>query len=245
MRPCASVAGHALDAVHAALVAQPPEHRLARHPEHRFLQPAQFRRAGIHRLDLEPDTLRRSACTSGAGRPRKAPPRCRRCRRGFPRWRRGPRWGRAAGAASWISRSSRASSASSAASSSAAMAASSGSVSPLVISTFSSRWVCAFCRAAHESSKPLSWVCSRRVARARVGLVEQRGVGDGVIQFAETLGFLGDDRGEVHIRQNGKRKQTGTEIVRRHASSLHRSKQNGGSTPERAPTVGGKSEWKS
>ena len=57
IRPWASVAGHPLDAVHPALVAEQPENRLAGDTKDRFLQAAQLRGTGIEVLDLEPARL--------------------------------------------------------------------------------------------------------------------------------------------------------------------------------------------
>ena len=58
MRPCASVAGHALHAVHAALVADLAEHGLAGDLENDLPQPAQFGGVALHLFHLQAVRLR-------------------------------------------------------------------------------------------------------------------------------------------------------------------------------------------
>ena len=74
--------GHALHAVAAGLELELRVGALARDARDHFLEAAEVGRARGDDLDLPAVAARRSACTCGRGRPRRAPTRRRRCRRG-------------------------------------------------------------------------------------------------------------------------------------------------------------------
>ena len=82
MRPLASVAGHALHAVHAALVLQLAVDAASLDRGDDFLQAADAGVAARHHLDPPALALGELAGTSGTARRRRAPLRRRRCRRG-------------------------------------------------------------------------------------------------------------------------------------------------------------------
>ena len=87
MRPLRLGRRHPLHPVHAGFEFEPGEHASARHRGDDLLEAAGL--ALACRDHLHPPALRwrRSAGTCGRGRRRTAPPRRRRCRRGFPGWR--------------------------------------------------------------------------------------------------------------------------------------------------------------
>ena len=78
---------HALHAVHAGFELQMGEDALARNGGDDFLEAADLALAGRERPRPSSPSTRRSARTCGTGRRRTAPPRRRRCRRGFRGWR--------------------------------------------------------------------------------------------------------------------------------------------------------------